>query len=250
MFGVNAPAPGAMGRNRARVPDPRTTAAAQEGERRSGPRARKNARSRPKGRNCANPVKAHTLGAQRQGCRATKHVADSTRGHLGMHVTIRQGMLFPTQMSFSVPRCPRGARSNGKRRTSRLLPRPSPPLMAETGTATSDEGLRLPKLALEICKRVRRQGRRIRCGPPEHVAPANQLVCKFTVDVPPGDTSTVNFQTGLAGGVQIFRRPTRSITLSTHFLHISNASLGNRNPSYNITMQFRIGYQWWGGARQ
>ncbi len=71
-----------------------------------------------------------------------------------------------------------------------------------------------------------------------------------TRDVPPGDTSTVNFQTGVGGGVQIFRRPTRSITLSTHFLHISNASLGNRNPSYNITMQFRVGYQWWGGAGQ
>jgi lipid A 3-O-deacylase len=70
-----------------------------------------------------------------------------------------------------------------------------------------------------------------------------------TTDVPPGDTSTINFETGLAGGVQIFRRPTRSITVSTHFLHISNASIGNHNPSYNITMQFRIGYQWWRTGR-
>jgi lipid A 3-O-deacylase len=66
-----------------------------------------------------------------------------------------------------------------------------------------------------------------------------------TSDVPPGNTSKINFQTGLAGGVQIFRRPTRSITLSTHFLQISNASLGTHNPSYNITMRVRIGYQWW-----
>jgi lipid A 3-O-deacylase len=66
-----------------------------------------------------------------------------------------------------------------------------------------------------------------------------------TRDIPPGNTSTINFQTGLAGGVQIFRRPTRSISTSVHFLHISNASIGLHNPSYNITMRVRIGYQWW-----
>jgi lipid A 3-O-deacylase len=66
-----------------------------------------------------------------------------------------------------------------------------------------------------------------------------------TRDIPPGNTSTINFQTGLAGGAQIFTRPTRSISISTHFLHISNASIGLHNPSYNITFRVRIGYQWW-----
>jgi len=66
-----------------------------------------------------------------------------------------------------------------------------------------------------------------------------------THDVPAGDTSVVNFQSGLGSGVQFFRGDGHAISVGGNFLHISNASLGNRNPSYNITLQFRVAYQWW-----
>jgi hypothetical protein len=64
-------------------------------------------------------------------------------------------------------------------------------------------------------------------------------------EVPAGDTSMVNFQSGLGSGVQFFRSAGHSVSLSGNFLHISNASLGNKNPSYNVTLQFRLAYQWW-----
>jgi hypothetical protein len=66
-----------------------------------------------------------------------------------------------------------------------------------------------------------------------------------TREVPAGDTSMVNFQTGLGSGVQFFRGDGHTLSLSGNFLHISNASLGNKNPSYNVTLQFRLAYQWW-----
>lgn len=73
-----------------------------------------------------------------------------------------------------------------------------------------------------------------------------------TQNVPAGDTSNINFASGATAGLQIFRRQkadgifNRAITLSTHVMHISNASLGNHNPGLNVVLQFRIGYQgWW-----
>ena len=66
-----------------------------------------------------------------------------------------------------------------------------------------------------------------------------------TQDIPAGDTSTVNFQSGLGTGVQFFRNQRQALSFSGNFLHISNASLGDKNPSYNITLQFRLAYQWW-----
>jgi lipid A 3-O-deacylase len=66
-----------------------------------------------------------------------------------------------------------------------------------------------------------------------------------TRDVPAGDTSVVNFGSGIASGVQILRGDHHAVSFSGHLLHISNASLGNHNPSINIGLQFRIGYQWW-----
>ena len=66
-----------------------------------------------------------------------------------------------------------------------------------------------------------------------------------TKDVPAGDTSTVNFGSGVAGGLQVLRGEHHAVTFSGHLMHISNASLGNHNPSINIALQFRLGYQWW-----
>jgi hypothetical protein len=66
-----------------------------------------------------------------------------------------------------------------------------------------------------------------------------------TKDVPAGDTSTINFGSGIAGGVQMLRPNGHALSFSGHLLHISNASLGNHNPSINIGLQLRLGYQWW-----
>ena len=66
-----------------------------------------------------------------------------------------------------------------------------------------------------------------------------------TKDIPAGDTSIVNFGTSIGGGVQVLQGDRHSLTFSGHLVHISNASLGDHNPSYNLNLQFRIGYQWW-----
>ena len=66
-----------------------------------------------------------------------------------------------------------------------------------------------------------------------------------TRNVPAGDTSTVNFGSGLGSGVQFFGNDRHAFSVGGHLIHISNASLGNKNPSYNITLQFRVAYQWW-----
>ena len=62
-------------------------------------------------------------------------------------------------------------------------------------------------------------------------------------EVPPGDTSRVNFLPGGAGGIYIHRGPKQAVDLSVHVTHISNASLAH-NPGINATMQFRVGYTW------
>ncbi|HUO59535.1 MAG TPA: acyloxyacyl hydrolase [Candidatus Acidoferrales bacterium] len=65
-----------------------------------------------------------------------------------------------------------------------------------------------------------------------------------TSDLPPHDTSTVNFTSGLELGDQIFRRDRRSLNLAVKIYHLSNASLGNRNPGINGSVQGTIGFSW------
>lgn len=65
-----------------------------------------------------------------------------------------------------------------------------------------------------------------------------------TTEVPPGDTSKVNFTPGIASGVYIFRNEKHALEFSGHATHISSASLGNKNPGINASLQFRIGYFW------
>jgi lipid A 3-O-deacylase len=64
-------------------------------------------------------------------------------------------------------------------------------------------------------------------------------------DFPPGDTASINFNSGAGVGVNIFTRQKRSIALDVRALHISNASIGNHNPGVNASLQFTIGYTWW-----
>ena len=63
-------------------------------------------------------------------------------------------------------------------------------------------------------------------------------------DLPPGDTSHVNFTSGAEIGAQIFRKQRRSLNLSVKAYHLSNASLGNHNPGLNANLQFMLGYTW------
>jgi len=68
----------------------------------------------------------------------------------------------------------------------------------------------------------------------------------FTVhNVPPGDTSTINFSPQIDLGVHIFTRRSRAATLEMDIVHHSNASIGNQNPGYNVSALFTVGYVWY-----
>lgn len=63
-------------------------------------------------------------------------------------------------------------------------------------------------------------------------------------NIPPGDTSQVNFTPQADFGIHIFLREGRAITLEMDAVHHSNASLGNQNPGYNGSYFFTVGYTW------
>ncbi|HEX4007328.1 MAG TPA: acyloxyacyl hydrolase [Acidobacteriaceae bacterium] len=74
-----------------------------------------------------------------------------------------------------------------------------------------------------------------------HKFPPDQLVKHGT----PGGTSVFNFSPQGGIGLQYFVQPQRSIMVSLNAVHISSASLGDRNPGVNASLQFQIGYTWW-----
>jgi lipid A 3-O-deacylase len=65
-----------------------------------------------------------------------------------------------------------------------------------------------------------------------------------SANVPPGDTSEINFVSGAGFGMHVFTRPGRAITVDIRATHLSNASLGNHNPGVNSSLQFSLGYTW------
>lgn len=71
----------------------------------------------------------------------------------------------------------------------------------------------------------------------------------FPADVasngPHGDSSVWNFTPQFGVGVHYFVRPQRSIDLGANAVHISSASLGDKNPGVNASVQFSLGYTWW-----
>jgi hypothetical protein len=74
---------------------------------------------------------------------------------------------------------------------------------------------------------------------------------KFPPDVlvphgQPGGTSVWNFAPQGGIGIHYFIRPGRAITLSANGVHISSASLGDRNPGVNASVSFQIGYTFFG----
>ncbi len=63
-------------------------------------------------------------------------------------------------------------------------------------------------------------------------------------NLPPGDTSQINFTSGAELGAQWFRRPRNSLDFAVKIYHLSNASIGTKNPGINGAVQFMIGYTW------
>ena len=60
-----------------------------------------------------------------------------------------------------------------------------------------------------------------------------------------GGTSVWNFSPQGGAGIHYFVRPKRSIDLGVNGLHISSASLGDRNPGVNASIQVQVGYTFW-----
>jgi lipid A 3-O-deacylase len=63
-------------------------------------------------------------------------------------------------------------------------------------------------------------------------------------NLPPGDTSQINFTSGPEIGAQIFAKGTNSWNVMLKAYHLSNASIGNHNPGLNANIQVMLGYTW------
>ena len=74
-----------------------------------------------------------------------------------------------------------------------------------------------------------------------HKFPPDQQVPKGT----PGGTSVWNFSPQGGVGVHYFVSERRSIDLGLNAVHISSASLGDRNPGVNASIQIQVGYTFW-----
>jgi hypothetical protein len=60
-----------------------------------------------------------------------------------------------------------------------------------------------------------------------------------------GSTSVWNFSPQGGVGVHYFTRANRSIDLGVNAVHISSASIGDRNPGVNASLQLQVGYTFW-----
>ncbi|HEY0263730.1 MAG TPA: acyloxyacyl hydrolase [Granulicella sp.] len=64
-------------------------------------------------------------------------------------------------------------------------------------------------------------------------------------DGPSANTSVWNFTPQFGVGLHYFVRPRRSIDFGANAVHISSASLGDKNPGVNASVQLSVGYTWW-----
>ena len=62
---------------------------------------------------------------------------------------------------------------------------------------------------------------------------------------PSANTSVWNFTPQFGIGTHYFVHPRRSIDVGANAVHISSASLGDKNPGVNASVQFSVGYSWW-----
>ncbi len=64
-------------------------------------------------------------------------------------------------------------------------------------------------------------------------------------DGPNTDASVWNFTPQGGVGLHYFVKPRRSIDFGANAVHISSASLGDKNPGVNASVQVTLGYSWW-----
>ena len=64
-------------------------------------------------------------------------------------------------------------------------------------------------------------------------------------DGPNADASVWNFTPQGGVGLHYLVNRRHSIDLGANGVHISSASLGDRNPGVNASVQFSVGYSWW-----
>ncbi|HTU35395.1 MAG TPA: acyloxyacyl hydrolase [Candidatus Acidoferrum sp.] len=76
-----------------------------------------------------------------------------------------------------------------------------------------------------------------------YVAAAGGIVFT-TQNIPPGNTSWVNFTPQLVIGTRVFRQDHHAFFVEGSIAHLSSASLGAHNPGYNISLLFTVGYSW------
>jgi hypothetical protein len=62
---------------------------------------------------------------------------------------------------------------------------------------------------------------------------------------PNDDTSVWNFTPQFGVGAHWFTGARRSVDFGANAIHISSASLGDKNPGINASVQFTVGYSWW-----
>jgi lipid A 3-O-deacylase len=74
-----------------------------------------------------------------------------------------------------------------------------------------------------------------------HKFPPN-IESTATID---GGTCVWNFEPQGGFGIHYFTRSKRSIDLGVNGVHISSASLGDRNPGVNASIQVQVGYTFW-----
>jgi len=74
-----------------------------------------------------------------------------------------------------------------------------------------------------------------------HKFPPDLLVPHGTA----GGTSVFNFSPQGGGGFHLFCSDKRSIDVGVNAVHISSASLGDRNPGVNASIQVQVGYTFW-----
>jgi lipid A 3-O-deacylase len=78
-----------------------------------------------------------------------------------------------------------------------------------------------------------------------HKFPPNYFSDNNTVPPVDGGTCVFNFSPQGGGGIRIFTRDKRSIDIGVNGVHISSASLGDRNPGVNASVQIQVGYTFW-----
>jgi len=80
-------------------------------------------------------------------------------------------------------------------------------------------------------------------GPP--VSPGGVSLTSIGDNGPNDDASVWNFTPQFGVGAHYFIRANRSIDVGANAIHISSASLGDKNPGVNASVQFTLGYSWW-----